>query len=45
VKAHVKKIFLVHGEQRGATPLMEKLNENGLSEVYFPQPHTWEEIE
>ena len=44
VQERVKKIFLVHGEQRGADPLMEKLNENGISDVYFPKPHTWEEI-
>ena len=44
VQGQVKKIFLVHGEQRGADPLIEMLNERGMSEVYFPAPHTWEEI-
>jgi metallo-beta-lactamase family protein len=44
VQSQVKKIFLVHGEQRGADPLIEKLGERGISEVYFPEPHTWEKI-
>jgi metallo-beta-lactamase family protein len=44
VQGQVKKIFLVHGEPRGAKPLMEKLKERGLSDVYFPEPHTWEGI-
>jgi len=44
VRDQVKKIFLVHGEQRGADPLMELLKEQGLSNIYFPAPHTWEEI-
>ncbi len=35
----LKKIFLVHGEERGARPLMEKLAAAGMSEVYFPEPH------
>lgn len=39
----VKKVFLVHGEPRGANPLMEKLREDGLDRVYYPEPHTcWE---
>lgn len=40
VKDTVEKIILVHGEPRGAKPLMEKLEEAGLSEVDFPKPHT-----
>jgi metallo-beta-lactamase family protein len=44
VRDTVKKIFLVHGEQRGADPLMEKLKGEGISNVYFPAPHTREEI-
>jgi metallo-beta-lactamase family protein len=44
VQNQIKKIFLVHGEQRGADPLMEKLAEAGMSEVYFPAPHTQVEI-
>jgi metallo-beta-lactamase family protein len=44
VQGQVKKIFLVHGEQRGADPLMEKLAEAGMSDVYFPDAHTQIEI-
>jgi len=44
VQGQTKKIFLVHGEQRGADPLTEKLKEGGFSQVYFPAAHTWEEI-
>ena len=36
----LKKVFLVHGETRGAEPLMEKLGQKGLSDVYFPQAQT-----
>lgn len=39
----VRKVFLVHGEARGAEPLMEKLRARGLGEVHFPEPHSsWE---
>jgi metallo-beta-lactamase family protein len=44
VKGQVKKIFLVHGEQRGADPLIEKLDGLGISDVHFPEPHSWVEI-
>ncbi len=44
VKDSVKKVFLVHGEERGAQPLMERLAEIGLSEVYFPPEHSQFEI-
>ena len=40
----LKKIFLVHGEERGAKPLMEKLGTAGISKVYFPGPGTVLEI-
>jgi metallo-beta-lactamase family protein len=43
-KDRVKKIFLVHGEERGAKPLMEKMREAGLRDVYFPSSHTMIEI-
>jgi len=43
-RPQVKKIFLVHGEQRGAAPLMEKLREAGMEKVYFPALHTTEEV-
>ena len=43
VKDQVKKVFLVHGEERGAAPLMEILKGNGMDEVYFPEIHSsWE---
>ena len=39
----VRKIFLVHGEARGAEPLIDKLKARGMDEVYFPEPHSsWE---
>jgi len=44
VQGQVKKIFLVHGEQRGAQALMEKLAEVGMSNVAFPGAHSWVEI-
>jgi metallo-beta-lactamase family protein len=40
----VDKIYLVHGEARGAHPLMEKLGETGLSQVYFPELHASVEV-
>jgi len=43
-KDTVKKVFLVHGEERSATALTEKLNEKGMREVYYPQLHSSEEI-
>ena len=33
----LKKVFLVHGEPRGAEPLMEKLFEQGIPEVIYPK--------
>lgn len=33
----LKKVFLVHGEQRGAEPLMEKLQEQGFPDVVYPE--------
>ncbi|MFH1636490.1 MAG: MBL fold metallo-hydrolase [Chloroflexota bacterium] len=39
-RGQLKKIFLVHGEERGAKPFMEKLDQAGMSEVYFPEMHT-----
>jgi metallo-beta-lactamase family protein len=35
-RRRLKRVFLVHGEQRGADPLMEKLGEAGLKQVDFP---------
>jgi metallo-beta-lactamase family protein len=33
----VKKVFLVHGEPRGAEPFMEKLRVSGMKDVEFPK--------
>lgn len=33
----LKKVFLVHGEPRGAEPLMEKLREAGIQDVEYPE--------
>jgi metallo-beta-lactamase family protein len=33
----LKKVFLVHGEPRGAEPLMEKLREAGILDVQYPE--------
>lgn len=32
----IQKIFLVHGEPRGAEPLMEKIKDLGIKDVYYP---------
>lgn len=32
----LQKVFLVHGEPRGAEPLREALQERGIKEVYYP---------
>ena len=40
----VKEIFLVHGEVRGAEPLMAKMAEVGLKRVRFPKLKTTVEI-
>ncbi|MBN1667403.1 MAG: MBL fold metallo-hydrolase [Anaerolineales bacterium] len=44
VQGQVKKIFLVHGEERGARPLIEKLQALGFLEVYFPELHSSAEL-
>jgi len=40
VKKTAKNIFLVHGEERGALPLMDKLKENGVKHVHYPAMRT-----
>jgi len=40
VKDQVKKIFLVHGEEKSAMALRENLSEHELSEVYYPELHS-----
>lgn len=44
VKNTVKKVFLVHGEERQAMMLTEKLKENNMRDVYYPELHSSEEI-
>jgi metallo-beta-lactamase family protein len=44
VEEQVKKVFLVHGEEKAAMALKAKLAENGLTEVYYPEPHESFEI-
>lgn len=39
VKETVKKIFLVHGEEKPAAALMQKLKERNVKEVYYPNLH------
>ena len=44
VKGQVKKVFLVHGEQTPAMTLKEKLAEQSMHEVYYPELHSSVEI-
>ena len=44
VKDTVKKVFLVHGEERSADALIEKLKANGLGNVYYPEMHSSVEL-
>ena len=44
VKDQVKKVFLVHGEEKPAMALKEKLAEEQLSQVYYPELHSSVEI-
>src|ERR1051325_7734635 len=44
VKDTVKKIFLVHGEEKQAGIFMGKLKEQSLNEVYYPELHSSVEI-
>jgi metallo-beta-lactamase family protein len=37
LEGRVKKIFLVHGEKRGAYPLMNLLKDAGFQNVHFPK--------
>jgi metallo-beta-lactamase family protein len=36
VRDTVKRVFLVHGEERGALPLMEKMQQAGMKNFAFP---------
>jgi len=40
VKNTVKKVFLVHGEEKPAMALTEKLKEHGMHDVYYPELHS-----
>jgi metallo-beta-lactamase family protein len=40
----LKQIFLVHGEERGALPLMEKIKQEGIAPVLYPEPGQTVEI-
>jgi len=44
VKSQVKKVFLVHGEEKPASALREKLNEKDFSQIYYPELHSVVEI-
>jgi metallo-beta-lactamase family protein len=44
VKSTVKKIFLVHGEEKQAMMLTEKLKEQKLRDIYYPELHSAIEI-
>lgn len=44
VKDQVKKVFLVHGEEKSASALREELNARNLSQVYYPELHSVVEI-
>ncbi|MEJ2412616.1 MAG: MBL fold metallo-hydrolase RNA specificity domain-containing protein, partial [Anaerolineales bacterium] len=33
----LKKVFLVHGEPRGAEPLMQKMKERGITDITYPK--------
>ncbi|MFH2040641.1 MAG: MBL fold metallo-hydrolase [Chloroflexota bacterium] len=44
VKNIVKQIYLVHGEQKSADALRDKLRENGITQVTYPDIHQNVEI-
>ena len=44
VKQTAKKVFLVHGEEKPAMMLTEKLKEHNMHEVYYPELHSSMEI-
>lgn len=44
VKSQVKQVFLVHGEQEPAQTLMDKLSEQSMREVYYPELHSSVEL-
>jgi metallo-beta-lactamase family protein len=44
VKQSARHIFIVHGEDKGALPLMEKLKENHVKHMYYPAMHSSVEL-
>jgi metallo-beta-lactamase family protein len=40
----LKKIFLVHGEKRGAVPFMDLMKAEGIPDIHFPEAHTTIEL-
>ncbi len=40
----LQKVFLIHGEPRGAEPLKKRLQQEGIPNVYYPTPGTVVEI-
>jgi metallo-beta-lactamase family protein len=44
LKGQARKVFLVHGEQEPAQALTEKLNEQGMGQVYYPVLHSSVEL-
>lgn len=44
VKDQARQVFLVHGEERAATVLMERLGERGLKQAVYPDWHESVEI-
>jgi metallo-beta-lactamase family protein len=40
VKNKAEYVFIVHGEEKGALPLMEKFKENKMIQVHYPSMHT-----
>jgi len=44
VKDSAEYVFIVHGENRGALPLMEKLKENQMKHIFYPATKTSVEL-
>ncbi len=40
LKGQARKVFLVHGEREPAEALTARLNEQGMSDVYYPELHS-----
>jgi len=44
LKGKARKLFLVHGEQESADALTARLHEQGMSEVYYPELHSYVDL-